>query len=85
MVPQIEAGFVRKDDPQPISTPAPHAHWPSVAAGGDGFARGILYKGILERIPRCSRRLRIDEAHNETRVAVDHCAANFLEEAVRSV
>ncbi|GFS67708.1 hypothetical protein TNCV_4363841 [Trichonephila clavipes] len=23
MVPQIEAGFVRKDDPLPISTPAP--------------------------------------------------------------
>ncbi|GFX04187.1 hypothetical protein TNCV_3973361 [Trichonephila clavipes] len=45
--------------------------------------RGILYKGILARSPRCSRRLRIDEAHNETRVAVDNCAASCLENAVR--
>ncbi|GFV40512.1 hypothetical protein TNCV_2500391 [Trichonephila clavipes] len=47
--------------------------------------RGILHKGILARSPRCNRHLRIDEAHNETPVAVDHCAASCLEKAVRSV
>ncbi|GFX52202.1 hypothetical protein TNCV_1098501 [Trichonephila clavipes] len=36
-------------------------------------------KESLARSPRCSRRLRIDEAHNEIRVAVDHCAASCLE------
>ncbi|GFW81069.1 hypothetical protein TNCV_4804371 [Trichonephila clavipes] len=86
MVPQIEAGFVRKDNLLPISTPSSYAHWTSVAAGGDGFCvRGILYKGILARSPRCNRRLPIDEAHNETPVAVNHCAANCLEEAVWSI
>ncbi|GFX77759.1 uncharacterized protein TNCV_1106761 [Trichonephila clavipes] len=36
------------------------------------------------RNPRCSRRLRIDEADISTPVAVDQRAVNCLEEAVRS-
>ena len=47
--------------------------------------RGILQKGVLAHSPRCSRRLQIDEAHNETPVAINHCAANRLEEVVGSV
>ncbi|GFV87122.1 uncharacterized protein TNCV_5113401 [Trichonephila clavipes] len=46
--------------------------------------RGILYKGTLACNPRCSRRRRIDEADISTPVAVDQCAANCLEEDVRS-
>ncbi|GFX72967.1 hypothetical protein TNCV_2814071 [Trichonephila clavipes] len=45
--------------------------------------RSILYKGTLARNPRCSRRRRIDEANTSTPVAVDQCAANSLDEAVR--
>ncbi|GFU18981.1 uncharacterized protein TNCV_2347621 [Trichonephila clavipes] len=47
-------------------------------------SRGILYKGTLALNPRCSRHQRIDEANIGTPVAVDQCAANGLEEAVRS-
>ncbi|GFU76616.1 uncharacterized protein TNCV_1272651 [Trichonephila clavipes] len=47
--------------------------------------KGILYKGTLARNPRCRRRRRIDEADIITPVAVDQCAANCLEEAVRSL
>ncbi|GFX68289.1 uncharacterized protein TNCV_2816641 [Trichonephila clavipes] len=46
--------------------------------------REILYKGTLTRNPWCSRHRRIDEADISTLVAVDQCAANYLEEAVRS-
>ncbi|GFY21732.1 DDE_3 domain-containing protein [Trichonephila clavipes] len=46
--------------------------------------KGIRYKGILARSPRCSRRRRIDEADNNTPAAVDLHAAKYLEEAVRS-
>ncbi|GFX43614.1 uncharacterized protein TNCV_510631 [Trichonephila clavipes] len=44
---------------------------------------GILYKGILARNPRYSRRRRIDEANISTPVAVDRRGANCLEEALR--
>ncbi|GFU46918.1 hypothetical protein TNCV_3790031 [Trichonephila clavipes] len=43
-----------------------------------------MYKGTLASNPRCSRHRRIDEADISTPVAVDHSAANCLEEAVRS-
>ncbi|GFY30873.1 hypothetical protein TNCV_3120331 [Trichonephila clavipes] len=46
MVPQIEAGFVRKRRPAANQHASSYAHWPSVVAGGDSFARGILHKGI---------------------------------------
>ena len=46
--------------------------------------RFILYKGTFARSPQCSRRRCIDEAGNNTRIAIDQCAANCLEEAVLS-
>ncbi|GFW28283.1 uncharacterized protein TNCV_4639501 [Trichonephila clavipes] len=45
----------------------------------------ILYKGTLAHNPRYSRRRRIDEADISTTIAVDLRAANYLEEAVRSL
>ncbi|GFU43631.1 hypothetical protein TNCV_4483111 [Trichonephila clavipes] len=79
MVPQIEVIFVRKTTCCQsarqllclLAQCSRRRRWFCV--------RGILYKGILACSPRCSRRLRIDEAHNETRVDVDHCAASCLE------
>ncbi|GFX58274.1 uncharacterized protein TNCV_4050321 [Trichonephila clavipes] len=44
-----------------------------------------MYKSTLVHNPRCSRRRRIDETDISTSVAVDQRAANFLEEAVRSL
>ena len=45
---------------------------------------GILYKVTFAHSPRCIRRRRIDVADINTRVTADQCAANCLEEAVRS-
>ena len=84
MVTHIKAGFVRKHHllQSARQSLCSRAHcsrrrlWFCV--------RGILYKGVLARSPRCSRRRRIGEADSNTPVAADQSVAKCLNEAIRS-
>ena len=85
MVAHIKAGFVRKHHLLPISPPVFMFTSPLQPQASMVLRQGILYKGVLARSPRCSRRRRIDEADSDTVVAVDQSAANCLDEAIRSI